>query len=71
MLSSLLLRLLEADTKNSRKTFNVSIGDAALNKVDSVWYLGVIINPTLSSVLGVTHYISNALRNIITFLVTK
>ena len=44
----------------SGKSFNVSIGGMALSQVDSVRYLGVIIDPTLSWSLHITNIASRA-----------
>ena len=44
----------------SGKSFNVSIGGMALSQVDSVRYLGVIIDPTLSWSLHITNIASGA-----------
>ena len=49
-----------SDKRVSGKSFNVSIGGMALSQVDSVRYLGVIIDPTLSWSLHITNIASRA-----------
>ena len=40
------------------KSLNVSVGDTVLNQVNSVWYLGILIDPTLSWSLYICNIVS-------------
>jgi len=52
--------LIGSQQRISDKSFNVSIGGTALKQVDSVRYLGVIIDHTLLWSLHITNIVSRA-----------